>query len=70
MKAREGQMSLGLHSGRAPHRDTAFARAPGGHGQKPGLADARLAEQHERAAAIADTVKQRSQQLDLGVPAE
>ena len=70
MKARERQMSLGLHSGRAQHREAAFARELSGHGQKPGLADSRLAVQHERAAAIADAIKQRGQQLDLGVPAE
>ena len=96
MKARKRQVRLGLHSGRAQHREAAFARQSSRHGQQPGLADSRLPVQHERpaatggqgsaaaaggqgsaaatggqanAAAILDSVKQRSQQLDLGVPA-
>ena len=69
MKARKRQMSLGLHSGRAQHREATFARKLSRHGKKPGLADSRLAVQHERAAAIPAAIKQRSQQLDLGVPA-
>ena len=88
MQARERQMRLGLHSGRAHHREAAFARRRGRRGQQPGLADARLAVQHERPAAAGgqassaaaggqaspaaatDAVKQRGQQLDLGVPAD
>jgi len=52
------------------HREAAFARERSRRGQQPGLADARLAVQHERAAATLDSIEQRSQQLDLGVPAE
>src|SRR5260221_769165 len=63
-------MRRGLHSGRAEHREAAFACKRSRHGKEPGLADSRLAVQHERAAAIVDSIKQRSQQLDLGVPAE
>jgi hypothetical protein len=90
-------MRLGLHSGRAQHREAAFARGRSRHGQQPGLADSRLAVQHERPAAtggqassaatggqassaatggqaspaaILNSVEQRNQQLDLGVPAE
>src|SRR5260370_4719891 len=70
MKARKGQVRLGLHPSRAQHREAALARKPSRHGQKTGLAGSRLAVQHERAAATLDSVKQRSQQLDLGVPAE
>jgi hypothetical protein len=79
MKARKRQMRLGLHSGRAQHREATFARKPSRHGQQPGLADSRLAGQDERPAATGgqaspaatlDSVKQRSQQLDLGVPAD
>ena len=70
MKARKRQVRLGLHSGRAQHREAAFARQSSRHGQQPGLADSRLAVQHQRSAAALDSVKQRSQQLGLGVPAE
>ena len=88
MKPRKRQMRLGLHSGRAQHREAALTRQSGRHGQQPGLADARLAVQHERPAAaggqaspaaaggqaspaaILNSVEQRNQQLDLGVPAE
>jgi hypothetical protein len=70
MKAGERQMSLGLHPGRADHREAALARRRGRRGQQPGLPDARLAVQHERAAAAGDPVEQRGQQLDLRIPAE
>src|SRR5713226_6537632 len=63
-------MRLGLHSGRAQHREAAFARKRSRHGKQPGLADSRLAVQYERAAAPLDSIKQRSQQLNLGVPTE
>ena len=57
VQARERQMRLGLHPGRDQHREAAFARELSGHGQEPGLADARLSGQHERGAAIADAIK-------------
>ena len=44
MKARKRQMRLGLHAGRAQHREAAFARQRSRRGQQaPGLADSRLA---------------------------
>ena len=79
MKAGKRQMRLGLHSGRAQHREATFARNASRHGEQPGFADSRLAVQDERPAATGgqaspaatlDSVKQRSQQLDLSVPAD
>jgi hypothetical protein len=70
VKARKRQMSLGLDSGRVQHREPALTGSLSRRGQQPGFADSRLAVQHERAAAITDAIKQRGQQLDLGVPAE
>jgi hypothetical protein len=70
MQARERQISLGLHPGRAQHHQTAFAGQVSRHREQPRLADARLAVQHQRAATRAGTAQQRGDQTDLGAPAE
>ena len=70
MQARESQMSLGLHSGRAQHREVAFACERGRLCKQPRLADPRLTPQDNCAAAVSDSTEQRRQQLDFGFPTE
>ena len=70
VQTREGNVGLALHPRRAQHRDASFARERRRLCQHAGLADARFAAQHERAAAAFDLIEQRPQQLRLGVSAE
>ena len=70
VQTRERDVGLGLHPRRSQHRDVAFARERRRLRQQAGLADPRLAAQHERAAAAFDPIQQRRQQLRLGVSAE
>ena len=70
VQTRERDAGLALHARRCQRPDAARAGERGRLGQQPGLADARLAAQHERAAAALDLAQQRTQRLGLGVSAE
>lgn len=70
MHAGERQVSFSLDAGRLQHSDVSLTSKADGLGKQTGLADPRLAVEHQRASRGVDAVQHPDQEPHLGVPAE